>query len=700
MDESKPATPSYALEATLDAISRSQAIIEFDLDGTILHANENFCSTVGYELHEIVGKHHRIFVDPAEAASQAYTDFWRRLAGGSFDAGAYKRRGKGGREIWIQASYNPVLGLHGQPFKVVKFATDITEAHRRQAEAAGQVEAISKAQAVIAFATDGTILDANENFLAAVGYTLDEIVGQHHRMFVAPEERESEAYEAFWASLREGTYDAGAYRRIAKGGREIWIQASYNPILDTDGRPFKVVKFATDITEERLRNADFEGQLRAISKTQAVIEFELDGTIRTANANFLGAVGYALDEIVGKHHRIFVDAEYAASGEYSSFWRRLAAGEAFSSEYRRIRKDGSDLWIQASYNPILDADGRPFKVVKYATDVTARKLAVNAIENSILGLSEGDLGRRIEQAVDPDFEALRAALNGTLDRLQDLVEQIDASSTQVAHSAAEVAQGSGDLRERTEEQSNALMQTSTTVEELTITVRTNADSSQRANDLASSAQQCAEDGGKVMGRAVDAMNGIKDASEQISNIIAVIDEIAFQTNLVALNAAVEAARAGDQGRGFAVVAGEVRNLAQQSADAAKEIKRLIRTSVDRVSEGGSLVTRSGDSLQRIVSEVRQVNQLIDEIATGSAQQAAAIEEVNAVVQQLQNNTQHNAAMVAETAAAASVMDREAQTMAKVMTFFRRNPAPQDPPGQSGQGGQNGPAATPEPASAT
>ena len=232
------------------------------------------------------------------------------------------------------------------------------------------VAAITKSQAVIEFDLQGNILTANDNFLNAVGYRLDEIVGKHHRMFVAPAEHNSPEYLQFWQKLARGEIDSGQYRRIRKDGKEIWIQASYNAILDAENRPYKVVKFATDITKEVTRNAEHSGQLAAISKSQAVIEFDLHGNILTANENFLATVGYRLDEIVGRHHRMFVDPAEHHSPEYLQFWQKLARGEYDSGQYKRVRKDGREIWIQASYNTILDANNRPYKVVKFASDIT------------------------------------------------------------------------------------------------------------------------------------------------------------------------------------------------------------------------------------------------------------------------------------------------------------------------------------------
>ncbi|MGJ5205068.1 PAS domain-containing protein [Bradyrhizobium sp. HKCCYLR20261] len=235
---------------------------------------------------------------------------------------------------------------------------------------AGQIAAIGRSQAMIEFKLDGTIIDANENFLQTMGYTLAEIQGQHHSMFVPPEQRDGQQYREFWAALNRGEYQAAEFKRVGKGGRDVWIQGSYNPILDDKGKPFKIVKFATDVTKQKMEYADLRGQIESIGKSQAVIEFDLDGTVISANKNFLDALGYSLPEIKGKHHSMFVEPEERDGHAYREFWAALNRGEYQAAEYKRIGKGGREVWIQASYNPILDLNGKPFKVVKYATDIT------------------------------------------------------------------------------------------------------------------------------------------------------------------------------------------------------------------------------------------------------------------------------------------------------------------------------------------
>jgi methyl-accepting chemotaxis protein len=541
---------------------------------------------------------------------------------------------------------------------------------------AGQVAAIGRSQAVIEFALDGTIITANEIFLNALGYTLDEIKGKHHNIFVEPAFRSSPEYQQFWENLRRGQFQRAEYKRIGKGGKEVWIQATYTPIMDTKGKPFKVVKYATDITEQKVVNADYAAQIDAIGKSQAVIAFGMDGTIITANHNFLKALGYTLEEVKGKHHSLFVEASYRNSPEYREFWAALNRGEYQAAEFKRIGKGGKEVWIQASYNPILDLNGKPCKVVKYATDVTemvttrmeAEQGAAECIE-VLNGLADGDLTKKMVQSYSGTFAQIQVALNGTVDKLSELVNTISGAANAINTAAGEVSSGSGDLSERTEQQASSLEETAASMEELGATVRTSAENAQRANKMAGDARGAAEQGGVVAGSAIDAMKSIAEASKKITEIIGVIDEIAFQTNLLALNAAVEAARAGDAGKGFAVVAQEVRVLAQRSAQASKEIKTLITNSDNQVQNGVELVKKAGDSLSGIAKGIQDVAALISEIAAASKEQTTALDEINSAVASMDEMTQKNAALVEETTAAAQSMASQASDLERQMAFF-------------------------------
>jgi len=662
--------------AQMDALNKVQAVIEFNMDGTIITANENFLATLGYSLEEVQGQHHSMFVDPDFKVSVEYKLFWESLNRGEYESKEYKRIGKGGKEVWIQASYNPILDLNNKPFKVVKFATDVTSQKLMNANYVGQINAINKAQAVIEFNMDGTIITANENFLATLGYSLEEVQGQHHSMFVEPDFKVSVEYRLFWESLNRGEYESKEYKRIGKGGKEVWIQASYNPILDLNNKPFKVVKFATDVTAEKLENANFRGQINAIGKSQAVIEFNMDGTIITANDNFLSALGYTLSEIQGQHHSLFVEPSHKSSVEYQQFWEKLNRGEFDSAEYLRVAKGGKDVWIQASYNPILDLNNKPFKVVKYATDITGRKQAIAQIKEILLTLSEGDLTQYIETELVGEFSIIGASINEFIDVLANMVGDIRGASTNVFDSARELAEGNNELSHRTESQASSLEETASAMEELTSTVQQNAENATEASKLAASVMNKASNGGEVVKNAITAMSDINKSSKKIADIISVIDEIAFQTNLLALNAAVEAARAGEQGRGFAVVAAEVRNLAQRSAGAAKEIKGLINDSVEAVGQGTKLVDETGQTFTELVSAIEEVSKMIGDIDSAGKEQSAGIGEVSAAVSQMDEMTQKNAALVEEAAASSKSMEEQAQMLLDQVAFFNDTSEPE------------------------
>ncbi|MEM6825277.1 MAG: methyl-accepting chemotaxis protein [Pseudomonadota bacterium] len=656
-------------EAIHAALERVQAIISFNLDGTILHANENFLSAMGYDLDEVKGKHHRMFVRPEHASSQEYRDLWARLGEGQFVKGEFERVSKSGDTVWIEASYNPILNEAGRPVKVVKFASDVTASKLRAADAEGQITAILKSQAVIEFDLDGTVRTANENFLRTVGYSLDEIKGQHHRMFVPSEEASSRDYAEFWSNLAAGKHKAGLFRRVGKGGAPLWLRASYNPILDPSGKITKVVKFANDATKNQLEAADFRGQIDAVSKAQATIEFELDGTIRTANENFLTAMGYQLSEIQGKHHRLFVESSEANGNEYSAFWSSLASGQFKEGEFKRIDKSGNEVWIHATYNPILDPEGKPYKVVKFATDITARKRAVLELDKGLDALSHGDLSVRMPDDITGEFATLRVAFNETMQRLDDLVKGILSTSNSIAEDSEAIAGNAKDLSSRGERQAATIEETSAAMEQITATVKSSAQSAESATNTAQTAADHAVKGGSVVNDAISAMNRIENSSAEIRKIIGVIDSIAFQTNLLALNAGVEAARAGEAGRGFAVVASEVRALAQRASEAAKEINQLIETSSQEVVNGSELVEKSGKSLEEITTGIASVVEAIRDISIAAREQSEGITEVTQAISDIDQATQHTAALSEESAAAATELAQRASELRELVGFF-------------------------------
>ena len=453
----------------------------------------------------------------------------------------------------------------------------------------------------------------------------------------------------------------------------IWVGAHafdliVTPLLDGNKATGFVVEWAN--AKERLQNVDFHGQMVAISRVQGIIEFTNEGEIVTANDNFLKAIGYRLDEIKGRNHSMLVDPEYARSPAYKEFWDALRRGEFQAAEFKRYGKNGRLVVINASYNPILDSNGKVTKVVKFATDVTERVHAVTTIGAALTRLAQGDLSFTLDQPFAPDFEGLRNTMNEALRQMRNTLGEVAHSTDRIDNGTREISQSASDLSRRTEQQAASLEETAAALDEITVNVSNAAKRAEEARHAAATASQNAERSGKVVADAVGAMSRIESSSNQISNIIGVIDEIAFQTNLLALNAGVEAARAGEAGKGFAVVAQEVRELAQRSAQAAKEIKGLISNSSEEVSTGVKLVSETGDALRTIQQNIIAVNDHMEAITSSTKEQATGLSEVNSAVNQMDQVTQQNAAMVEETNAASATLAQETARLRELIEGFQ------------------------------
>ncbi|MBS0374019.1 MAG: PAS domain-containing protein [Proteobacteria bacterium] len=550
-----------------------------------------------------------------------------------------------------------------------------------QEDRAAILAAMSRSQAVIEFNVDGTIITANDNFLKTLGYSLEEIRGKHHRIFVEASQRESGAYQEFWAKLRRGEFEAGQFKRIAKDGREVWIQATYNPVLDAAGRPYKIIKFALDVTAQAIDAQRIRTALDKVSSS--VMVADPDGKIIYMNEAVVSMFRSTAGEIRKQLPQF--DADRVLGANIDTFHKspshqRNLLGALRSTHTAEITLGDAILRIIAT--PVIDNSGRRLATVVQWIDRTAEVSTEREIAYVVDAAQNGDLTRRIRiDGTDGFFRALGDGINKILEGNSSLVQQVKDSVGEVFRSAEEISNGNANLSQRTEEQASSLEETASSMEQMTSTVRQNADNAAQANQLAAAARGQAEKGGAVVSQAVVAMTAINGSSKKIADIIGVIDEIAFQTNLLALNAAVEAARAGDQGRGFAVVASEVRGLASRSAEAAKEIKSLIQDSVSKVDQGSRLVNESGQTLAEIVSSVKKVTDIVSEIAAASAEQATGIDEVNKAVTQMDEVTQHNAALVEEASAAAQALSEQASRLDGLMS--RYTVMAQDAPAWSG-----------------
>lgn len=574
----------------LNALDRSQSMMEFAVDGTILHANSNFLKTTGYELEEIKGRNHSLFVEKGTSESSDYKEFWKNLRHGKFQDGEFKITGKDGKEIWLQTSYNPIFDANGDVFKVIQFATDVThEVELRDVANRLSLVANETDNSVIICDAFGKIEYVNPGFEKLTGYTFDECIGKRPGDFLQGELTDPETVSRIREKLKQQKPFMDEIINYSKDGNPYWISLAINPVFDADGNFVRNVSIQANITETKREQLAFNGQLKAIGLVQAVIEFEPDGTIITANENFCSVAGYDLSEIIGRHHRIFCDRDYTETHDYVLHWEKLRAGENLSGKFKRFNKGGEEVWMRAMYCPIFDEEGKVVKIVKFATNIT------------------------------PEVELEREVTR--------ITKEFASKTEEISEQALTVATGAQTLGCTTEE-------ISASVEELSASIDSIAQNSVASDDIAKNTKGEADLGAKAIERSIEAMDLINASSEEISEIVKVISEIASQTNLLAFNAAIEAARAGEHGLGFSVVADEVRKLAERSSQATKEISKLINETVKRVAMGSEVSREAGAAFTKILSGITDTTDSIAQISVAATEQQTAARDVSEAIQSI------------------------------------------------------------------
>ena len=554
-----------------------------------------------------------------------------------------------------------------------------------------EVSTLSKLQARIEFTPDGTIVEANENFCTAMGYRLEEIIGKHHSIFVDSNYKNSEGYRDHWHRLQRGEYFAGEIRRISKNGQALWLQATYNPITDKTGKVTRVVKYALDVTSRKLQDADFVGQIQAISSAQAVIEFDLTGKILTANDNFCKTVGYTLDEIKGKHHSIFCEPSYRQSTEYTNFWQKLGNGQYDTGEYKRIGKGGREIYLQASYNPILDMDGKPYKVVKFATDTTPivreredLKNKVDQILAVVSAAAEGDLTQMIAVHGNDPVGQLGDSLTKFFDKLSVSIASIGENATALAGASEELSAVSAQMSANATETASQAQFVSSATDEVNANVSVVATGVEELNSAIREIAKNASDAARVSQQAVTiasdtnrTISKLGDSSMEIGKVVKVITSIAEQTNLLALNATIEAARAGEAGKGFAVVANEVKELAKETARATEDISQKIETiqadtngAISAIQEICEVINRINDISNTIASAVEEQTATANEMGRNVSEAARGSAEIAQNITSVADATQSTTEGANNSMQAASELSRMAGDLQRLVGQFK------------------------------
>ncbi len=695
-------------QSQMEALNRSHCILELGLDGSILTANANFLDLLGYALKEIKGKHHQIFMDPAYVDSGEYQTMWTSIQQGKDAAGECRWLNKKGGEVWLQVSYNVIRDKTDEPVRVMQLARDVTGDKivrlAREAEYKVLSDIVNITSIVSHADLRGNITDVNEKYIQVSQYNRDELIGSPHSITRHPDMPKS-TFKQVWNTIGHGKIFRGVIKNKAKDGTPYYVDAVIAPILGSNGKPKKYIGVRYDITEQEIERHNMKGILDAIDASYAYIEFDPDGHVLTANENFLKLFGYQKEEVVGKHHRLFIESGYEKSRDYQKFWEDLRGGQGYSNVFSRVRKSGDRVWLQGTYAPVKDEMGQVVKVVKIATDITQQVNTETDYKNRVKEYSEfigkvagGDLRQRADASGGNELSMIGGNLNAMVESLTGITRQIDEANNSLLSAVGQIQSTVNTQAAGASQQAAAVGEIVVTLEEVRSTSAQNLTKAKQLGEVAERVRREGAQGQQVFEQTVAGMEVIRERVENIANTILALSEqtqqigeitdvvsnIAQQSKMLALNASIEAAKAGDAGKGFAVVAAEVKELAIQSQQSTAQVQKIlqdIRRATDRAvmatEEGNKRVDAGVILVEKSGEMMRQLSEVIDETVRASKQIVAAVQqevvgidqvstsmnEINKVTSQFVSSTQ-------QTKEAATNMNKVAERLQECVSVYK------------------------------
>jgi len=618
------------LKVRTDIMNMTSIVSESDKKGDILSINEKFIEVSKYPRNELIGFPHSTTRHP-DMPKETFKQMWAAIGRGDMFRGIIKNRAKDGVPYYVDAVIAPIMGDNGKPMKYLGVRYDITAAETERQNARGILSAIDASYGLVEFDLKGHVLQANTNFLQMMGYSASEAVGQHHRQFVDSAYASSPSYQQFWGDLNAGKAQKDTFRRVGKGGKEVWLQAVYSPVMDEMGRVLKIVKIATDVTLEHQANTMLQ---TAVQDSMAVIAAAREGDL-ARRIDMSGKSGPIASLCAGIN--TLLDTTVVAFEDVGRVMGALAVGDLS----QRITREYAGTFGQLKH----DANSASEKLSGIIEDMV----------RLFSSLASGDLTQRITRSTEGAFERVKLDANQSFEKLVGIIDEVRSAADALTGAANQVSATAQSLSQAASEQAASVEQTTASIDVMSASINQNSDNAKVTDGMATKTTKEAVDGGSAVSQTVVAM-------KQIAAKIGIVDDIAYQTNLLALNAAIEAARAGEHGKGFAVVAAEVRKLAERSQEAAKEIGELAGSSVTTAERAGRL-------LEAIVPSIQKTSELVQEIAAASSEQSESVTQIGGAMGQLSKATQQNASASEELAATSEELSGQAEQLQQSIAFF-------------------------------